>query len=282
MRSVRTILGEPFAGLDLHHAEWGLAAAPPVVCVHGLTRNGRDFDALAAALAGHHRVFCVDVAGRGQSSWLDDPAQYQIGVYAQQLTLWMRTLGLPRVAWVGTSMGGIIGMALAAQPDTPIERLVVNDVGAFIPKSALAAIASYVGLAPVFASLHEVEAYLRTIHAGFGALSDAQWHHLAMHSAKPADDGWRLLYDPAVQAPMAADPEDIDLWPVWDAIRCPTLVLRGGDSGLLLPETADEMMGRGPPAELVTFAGVGHAPALMEAEQIDVVRSFLVQRPSRP
>lgn len=278
MRSVRTVLGDPVAGLELHHTEWGPAEAPPVVCVHGLTRNGGDFDALAAALAGHHRVFCVDVAGRGQSAWLDDPAQYQIGIYAQHLALWMRTLGLPPVAWVGTSMGGIIGMALAAQPESPIQRLVVNDVGAFIPKSALAAIGSYVGLAPGFASLAEVEAYLRKIHAGFGPLSDAQWRHLAVHSARQADDGWHLLYDPRIRGPMAEDPDDIDLWPVWDAIRCPTLVLRGGASGLLLAETAAEMMRRGPPAELVTFDGVGHAPALMAEEQIEVVRSFLAGR----
>jgi pimeloyl-ACP methyl ester carboxylesterase len=174
-------------------------------------------------------------------------------------------------------MGGIVGMLAAAMPETPIERMVLNDVGPFIPKAALAAIGDYLGQDPRFASLDEVEAYLRRVHVGFGPLSDRWWRHLAEHGVRPdAAGGLRLHYDPAIQAPFAKGVDkDLDLWAFWDATRAQTLILRGGDSGLLLPETAVEAGRRGPRASTVTFPGVGHAPALVDADQIGLVGGYL-------
>lgn len=273
------VLGQP---RRIAYAEWGDAGASrTVVCVHGLTRNGRDFDALAAAIAGDARVICPDMPGRGDSAWLDDPMTYAGPTYAAATIGLLKALGIPRVHWVGTSMGGIIGMLVAAMPETPIERMVLNDVGPFIPKAALAAIGDYVGQDPRFADLAEAEAYLRRVHTGFGPLPDAWWRHLAEHGvrADPAG-GYRLHYDPAIRAPFAQGVDkDLDLWAFWDAIRCPTLILRGGDSGLLLADTATEAGCRGPRAATVTFPDVGHAPALVDADQIGLTRGFLFAAP---
>jgi pimeloyl-ACP methyl ester carboxylesterase len=260
------------------YTEWGDPGnARVVVCVHGLTRNGRDFDALAQALADRARVICPDMPGRGGSAWLDDPMNYAGPTYAAATLALLKALNLPRVQWVGTSMGGIIGMLVAAAPDTPIDRMVLNDVGPFIPKAALAAIGDYVGQNPRFADLAEAEAYLRRVHVGFGPLPDPWWRHMAEHGVRPDPaGGLRLHYDPMIRAPFAKGVDkDLDLWAFWDAIRCPTLILRGGDSGLLLAETATEAGRRGPRAATVTFPGVGHAPALVDADQIGLTRGFL-------
>ena len=269
------------------YREWGAPdAARVVICVHGLTRNGRDFDALAAALAeAGCRVVCPDVVGRGDSGWLADPAGYGFPQYLADMTVLLARLGVEAVDWVGTSMGGLIGMMMAAQPGTPLRRLVLNDVGPFLPKAALERIAGYVGHDPRFADLAAAEAYVRDVHAGFGALADHQWRHLAETSVVTAeaegeggeDGALRLRCDPGIAAGFRARPaEDVDLWAVWDRITVPSLVLRGADSGLLLPETAAEMTRRGPRAERVEIAGCGHAPALMEAGQIALVRDWLL------
>ncbi len=287
MRDGFVSLGASFGDLRLHYTEWGDPAAPRVVvCVHGLTRNARDFDVLASALAdAGARVVCVDVAGRGGSDRLADPAAYRIDVYAGHMARLLELLELRRgVAWVGTSMGGLIGMALAgaaadAAEPSPIERLVLNDIGPFVPKAALEPIQAYLGLGLLFPDLASLEAHLRLIHAPFGPLTDEQWAHLALHSSRelPEGEGFRLHYDPAIRAPFAdAPPADIEIWPLYDAIRCPTLVLRGGESGLLTAATAEEMTRRGPRADLVTFPGVGHAPALMAEDQIAAVRAFVL------
>jgi pimeloyl-ACP methyl ester carboxylesterase len=284
MRDGLVNLGATFSDLRLHYTDWGDPSAPRVVvCVHGLTRNARDFDVLASALAdAGARVVCVDVAGRGGSDRLPDPGEYRVDVYAAHLARLLEKLGLGRVAWVGTSMGGLIGMTLAAataEAGAPIERLVLNDVGPFIPKAALEMIGSYLGLDLLFPDAAALEQHLRLIHAPFGPLTDAQWAHLARHSAaaSPGGGGVRLHYDPAIRQPFVAGPvEDADLWPVYDAVRCPTLLLRGGESRLLLAETALEMTRRGPKARLVTFPGVGHAPALMAEDQIAAVRDFVL------
>ena len=180
--------------------------------------------------------------------------------------------------WVGTSMGGLIGMGVAAS-GAPIRRLVLNDIGPFIPKAALERINMHLGLSLSFASLEALEAHLREIHAGFGPLSDAEWRHLAEHSASRREDGtFRLSYDQRLAEPMKRGPiEDIDLWPVWDQIRCPVLVLRGAQSDLLLAATAEEMTRRGPGAEVVEIDGTGHAPALMAKDQIAIVRDWLLR-----
>jgi pimeloyl-ACP methyl ester carboxylesterase len=266
----------------IHYTEWGRAdAGRIVICVHGLTRNARDFDFLAQALSADFRVICPDVAGRGLSDWLPRREDYGYPVYCSDMSALIShvTAETPRpVYWVGTSMGGIIGMLLAARPGASISKLVVNDVGAVIPKAALERIGAYVGREPRLASLQQMEAALRITLAPFGALNDAQWRHLAEHSGRQQEDGsWAMHYDPAIGLPFRAGPiADVDLWSAWDAITCPTLVLRGAESDLLLKETAEAMTQRGPRPVLVEFAGVGHAPALMSDDQIEVVREFLL------
>ena len=214
-----------------------------MVCVHGLTRNAHDFDVLAASLAARGcRVLAVDVAGRGRSGWLADPSQYDVPVYAAQLARFLDLLGLRGVDWIGTSMGGLIGMALAAGDDPPMARLVVNDIGPFVANATLAQIRGYLGLDLVFADMAQLEAHLRLIHASFGQLTDAQWRDLARHSSRQAPEGLRLHYDPAIREPFIAAAEgDIDHWALWDRIRCPTLVLHGADSVLLTGDVLDVM-----------------------------------------
>ncbi|MGD9507743.1 MAG: alpha/beta fold hydrolase [Geminicoccaceae bacterium] len=271
-------LGPDFDGVALGCLEWGAGSAGrTILCVHGLTRNAHDFDALAPALARHGaRVIAVDVAGRGRSSWLADPQNYRVETYAAHLARLMDVLGLGRVDWVGTSMGGIIGMVLAAAPDSRIDRLVLNDIGPAVDSATLAHIRSYLGLDLMFRDLGEVEAHLRTIHAGFGRLTDAQWAAMARTSSRGTPEGLQLHYDPAIRAPFMADTAGgIDLWPAWDAISCPTLVLHGADSPLLTGDILAEMRRRRPEIEVVTFAGVGHAPALMAADQIDTIARWL-------
>ncbi len=258
--------------------EWGDIANPRVVvCVHGLTRNGRDFDALAQALAQQLRVVCPDVAGRGASQWLSYKQDYGYPVYLADMAALIARTGADQVDWVGTSMGGLLGMMLAAQPQTPIRRLLVNDIGPFVPRAALERLALYVGKAPRFATLDELERYLRMVMVPYGALTDQQWRHLATHSSRQGDDGrFGVSYDPAIADAFAGPLQDVVLWPMWDAIRCPTLVVRGKESDLLLRATAEEMTRRGPNAQLVEFAGIGHAPALMADDQIAAVRDFLL------
>jgi pimeloyl-ACP methyl ester carboxylesterase len=261
------------------YTEWGDPSNRRIlVCVHGLTRQGRDFDALATALGGTYRVACPDVAGRGRSDWLLHREDYGYPLYLADMASLIARLGVDEVDWVGTSMGGLIGLMLAAQPNSPIRRLVLNDVGPFVPKAALARLAAYVGADPRFASLAEAEAYLRRVHAPFGPLDDAQWRHMAEHSVRRGPGGgFALHYDPAIAEPFLRDDlQDVDLWPLWNAVRCPVLVVRGSESDLLLPETAQRMLTEGPEAELVEIPGVGHAPALMSDEQIGYVRQWLL------
>lgn len=258
--------------------EWGDPANPRVVmCVHGLTRTGRDFDALAAALAPHFRVICPDVVGRGESDWLAYKQDYGYPQYLSDMAALIARAGVDHVAWVGTSMGGLIGMMLAAQPRNPVRRLVMNDVGPLVPRAALQRLASYVGKAGSFPSIEALESYVRQVCAPFGLLTDAQWRHLALSSARRNDDGsLSPAYDPGIGAAFSGELQDVVLWPLWDAVACPTLVLRGSLSDLLLRETALDMTRRGPRAALEEFEGIGHAPALMADDQIEAVRRFLL------
>ncbi|WP_232480467.1 alpha/beta fold hydrolase [Roseomonas sp. KE2513] len=260
----------------LRWVEWGPVEGEPVVCVHGLTRTGRDFDVLATRLAERgRRVICPDVFGRGFSDWLPDGSLYAVPTYAAAFQQFLDALGRP-YDWVGTSMGGLIGMALAALPGTTPRRMVLNDIGPFIPAGALQRIADYLALSHDFASIEEVETHLRLIHAPFGGLSDAAWRHLAETSARRTPAGRVVLhYDPAIAAPMRNAPiADVDLWPVWDALTPPVLVLRGAESDLLDEATAARMATR-PKTLLVNVAGCGHAPALMEHAQTAVIAEFL-------
>ena len=262
------------------YTEWGARDNPRVlICVHGLTRNGRDFDALAEAMSGHYRVICPDVVGRGQSGRLRDPAGYGIPQYVADMVTLIARLNVDSVHWVGTSMGGLIGMALAAQECTPLRKLVLNDVGPLITVESLQRIATYVGTDPQWASFNEALAYVKLISAPFGQLSEAQWHHLTETSiVQRADGRWAFRYDPRIAEPFKAAfvDQDIDLWPIYAGITCPTLVVRGADSDLLTRDTWQQMGACGPQAQLAEIPRVGHAPMFQSDEQIAIVRDFLL------
>jgi pimeloyl-ACP methyl ester carboxylesterase len=268
----------PQGFLRMHYQEWGDPHNPRVVlCLHGLTRNGRDFDVLAAGLAPDFRVLCPDMPGRGQSDYLPDPAGYGYPLYLACTAALIARTGVPGVSIVGTSMGGLIGMMLAAQAGAPLRCLVINDVGPHIPKAALERLSRYVGRGGTVPDVAHYEARLREVCAGFGPLTDAQWRQLAETScvADPAG-GVRSAYDPGIAAAFSGPLADVDLWPVLDRVQVPALVLRGAASDLLLPQTLAEMTRRGPGhCEVAEFAEVGHAPMLMDQAQIAPVRDFL-------
>ena len=262
------------------YREWGDPNNPRVLlCVHGLTRTGRDFDLLAEALAERWRVVCPDMPGRGDSAWLPVKTDYAPPTYRSVCAAMIARLDVDQVDWLGTSMGGIIGMSLAAMPEAPIRRLIVNDVGPFVPAVSLKRIGTILGLDPLFPSLEKAEAAFRRSMTTFGITRPEHWRKVTEVSIRPAEGGFRLNYDPGIAVPyLASMEEDISFWPLWDAIRCPVLVIRGADSDLLLAETAAEMGTRGPPSDLVEIKDCGHAPMLMEAEQIAMVQEWL-ERP---
>jgi pimeloyl-ACP methyl ester carboxylesterase len=273
--SVKYLLGAAFH--KMAYVEFGNPAAPAVLCVHGLTRNGRDFDPLAEALSTRFHVICPDLPGRGKSDWLPDSAAYQPAIYVAALAHLLAALNKP-VAWVGTSLGGICGMMTAAAVNTPITRMVLNDIGPFIPAAALKRIQTYMTEAPTrFPSLAALEAHLRLVHAPFGQLTDAQWAHLARHSYRSVLDpagSFALHYDPKIVEPIAASvPLDADMWPVWDHIKIPVLTIRGASSDLLTEETFARMIEAG--SESLIIANAGHAPALMDAPAIAAIQDFL-------
>lgn len=262
--------------------EWGARDNPRVVvCAHGLARQGRDFDRLARHLSADYRVICPDVVGRGQSDWLRNPAAYQIPTYVADMVTLLARLDVEQVDWVGTSMGGLIGLGLAALPDSPLRRLVLNDVGPSIEPAALQRIGSYLGQPLRFQTVEEGAAYLRTISAGFGPINDADWLTLCRPMFRPEGDQLKLHYDPAIAQAVAAMTPEIAkvaeqmLWAGYDSLRLPTLLIRGADSDLLSRATAEAMTQRGPRAELVEIAGAGHAPMFSDAAQIAVVEEFL-------
>lgn len=261
-----------------------------IVCVHGLTRQGRDFDVLAQALSHHARVICPDIAGRGQSDWLADPMAYGVPQYAFDMLVLLTQVHaqypIAQLDWVGTSMGGLIGMAVAGTPDlalpVPIRRLLLNDVGPRLEWSALQRIGTYVGESPRFASVEEGAAWLRVQSADFGPHTDAQWLALSEPMLRPGPEGGFVLhYDPKIAVPMqgmtqeqVAQGEAL-LWNLYDAITAQTLVLRGAKSDLLIAQTVQEMAQRGPKAHSATLEGVGHAPTLVQPEQVALVKEFL-------
>jgi len=277
MREGSVLCLDPHGFHRMRYVEWGDPHNPRVlVCVHGLTRNGRDFDHLAESLADAYRVVCPDVVGRGRSEWLRDPKDYTYTVYCNDMAALIASLHAETVDWLGTSMGGIIGMILASVPGSPIRKLVMNDVGSVVPKAALQRIGQYVGQEPTFDSLDAFEAAMRGI-SPFGELTDAQWRHLAIHIAKQGDDGrWRPRYDPGIGLNFAnAISADVDLRSYWNAVHGPVLLIRGADSDLLLQETFDEMRRR-PHTETFVVPRTGHAPMLMDDFQAARVRHFLL------
>jgi pimeloyl-ACP methyl ester carboxylesterase len=273
-------------GRDQFHriafTDWGkLGRRGTVICVHGLTRQGRDFDWLARALAAQgYRVICPDVVGRGLSDHLSNPDDYDLPQYVIDMTALLASIGATSVIWIGFSLGGLIGMTMAGMSNSPIARLVVNDIGPHMPVDAVMRIGRYVSAAPRFPTEQAVDAYFREILAPFGQLSDEQWHHLAKHSvAWDGEGAYRLRYDPqivrAFKPPWSYAKK---LWSLWDRIRCPTLILRGAQSDLLLRSTAQEMLARNRNARMFEFAGCGHLPPLMAAEQIQVVTDWMSER----
>ena len=264
--------------------EWGDPLNPRVLlCVHGLTRQGRDFDVLAQALCAHYRVVCPDVVGRGESDWLPDPTAYAVPTYVADMVTLLARLNAQTLDWVGTSMGGLIGMGLASLHGSPIRRLVLNDVGPRMELAALQRIGQYLGLPLRWNSFEEAAEALRLLTLGFGPHTREQWHALTRPQLHQEADGrWALRYDPGIAEPFKQlDPELVaagqaQLWQAWDRIQAPTLVLRGALSDLLTPETLQDMSRRGPQLQVRVFDGVGHAPTLVAPDQVEAVCQFLL------
>ncbi len=262
----------------VHYTEWGETDNPRVlICAHGLTRCGRDFDTLAKSLQSHYRVICPDVAGRGESDWFANKSDYNYAQYMADMTALLARTNVDTVHWVGTSMGGIIGMLLASHAKTPITRMVINDVGAFIPKASLERISMYLGASPRFSDFESVVMAVRAV-SPFGEMSDETWRELTIPLVKQLPDGsWQFRYDPGIgDAFKLGAIQDVDLSAVWDKVVCPVLITRGMDSDLLLKTTFDSMC-RKSAVRGVEFANVGHAPMFQEASQIEAVRAFLLE-----
>jgi pimeloyl-ACP methyl ester carboxylesterase len=273
------------AGLhSMAYKEWGDPQNPNVlVCVHGVTRVGDDFDRVARELCDVYRVICPDVVGRGRSGRLRDPQYYVIPQYVSDMVTLLARADAETVDWFGTSMGGLIGMGLASLPDNPIRRLLLNDIGPSLNASALARIGEYIGQDIRFATFDEAAQYIRTISATFGPHTDEEWHKLAADVLRQDADGkWQRHYDLGLAVPFKSSTPEATamaehmLWAAYDAIRCPTLVVRGALSDLLLPEVAQAMTQRGPKANVVELPGVGHAPTFMHEDQIAVAKEFFL------
>lgn len=276
----------PVAGAEGTHKvavyEWGNkeGAAGTVFCVHGLTRNGRDFDVLANALAENYRVLSVDIAGRGKSEWHNDPALYNYGSYVADIVYLVTHLQLSSVHWIGTSMGGILGMMLAASAPKLFRTLTLNDIGCMVPAAGLNRIIKYVALTN-FKTRALAENELRIRCAPYGIKSEEKWQHLFSHSIQETENGeFRLAYDAAIGKALTTSPEtplqDVNLWPLWESVKTiPTLLIRGAQSDLLTHQTAIEMEKTHPDFSLLEIDGVGHAPALMDEVQINAIKKWL-------
>lgn len=265
-------------GRELHYTEWGDPAAPALIMWHGLARTGRDFDDLAQALCADWHIICPDTLGRGLSQWSAMPREdYQLAFYARLAEDLMDALSIRQAAWVGTSMGGAIGMLAAATSlRTRLTHLVINDIGPTLPRPAISRILAYAGRPPAFATVSELETWLRGAYKPYGWQSDAQWRRMTDTSVRRLPDGKVTLhYDPAIVSQFEHRPNDYERWPEYDSLTQPLLLLRGENSDLLLEDTAQAMTRRGPRARLITFPACGHAPSLNVPEQIEPVREFL-------
>lgn len=267
--------------------EWGDPSNPRVLmCVHGLTRTGRDFDVLAQSMSGEYRVVCPDVVGRGRSEWLADPRQYVLPQYVSDMVTLIARLNVEQVDWFGTSMGGLIGMGLAGLPKSPVRKLLLNDVGPRITAQAIERIGAYLGLPVRFKTFEEGLAYLQTISASFGRHTPEQWRELNGAILKPVQGAegleWGLHYDPALAVPFKETPPEavqageLALWRMFEAAQGPTLIVRGAQSDLLLRETVAEMVARGKQVSSVEIADVGHAPTFVDPAQIAIAREFFL------
>lgn len=277
-----------FLGLGFHgfhrvnYLEWGnaddFAHQETLVCVHGLTRNARDFDYFATKLCDKYRVVCPDVVGRGDSDHLLSDEAYNYLQYNADMNALIARLGVTEVNWIGTSMGGIIGMVLASVSQSPIRRLVVNDIGPEVSRDALLSIAKYIGQSEEFASIAEIEKYLRMIYPEFAPMTDDDWAHMAKYSSKRTEHGtFKMKFDPRIGDAFRDSISyfNVDMWETWEKITCPVLVLRGKNSSFLSEETANRMLEGGPETTLVEFDDTGHTPTLRNDEQVDVISQWL-------
>jgi pimeloyl-ACP methyl ester carboxylesterase len=265
-------------GREIHYTQWGAEHSSTVIAWHGLARTGRDMDDIAAHLCAKYRVICPDTIGRGLSQWSPEPEkEYCLDFYARLAVSLIDQLGIRELHWLGTSMGGAIGIKLAAGAlKGRIRRLVLNDIGPQLGESAVERIRTYAGNPAQFDRMSELEQYFRTIYKPYGWLSDEQWRRLAETSTRRTDAGKVTPhYDPRMALQFTHHPHDYDLWDAWDAIDVPTLCLRGENSDLLLPEVAEAMALRGPRAQVVTIPGCGHAPALNVPDQLALIGRFL-------
>ncbi|WP_209427916.1 alpha/beta hydrolase [Pararhodobacter sp. SW119] len=263
---------------NIAYRDWGDLNAPKTAfCVHGLTRNSHDFDPLARRLAVDRRVVCPDLVGRGHSEWLPDPNDYNLLQYNIDLTVLAARVGAERYDWIGTSLGGMMGIAFAGLPNSPIRRLVVNDIAPEVPLSALWRVSEYMREDRRFDNLEEVETHLRATLAPFGPMTDADWRRMARTSSTETEAGFRLAFDPGISKNSRRTwlLVHFNLWRYWDRITCPVLILRGTESDFLTPRLLDRMCRRLPHAEVIEFDGIGHAPTLNAAEQIDPVQNWL-------
>lgn len=279
-------LADPFMPMQPRHLayyEYGAPENPKtIICVHGLSRNSLDFGYLAQYLSEKYRVICPDIAGRGNSDWLVNGQYYNYATYVADITLLLKNLSLTQIDWIGTSMGGIIGMMMAAGNPGLIRRLVLNDIGAIVLATGLKRILGYVGTSGIFASKDDAMAYLKSTLAPFGLTSETEWQYMLQISCNVLPDGkYSLRYDPAISEPFrnaaktGTEITDIDLSAFWKPIACPTLILRGENSDILSSQTAQDMAHARPDVTLKEFAGAGHAPALLSAAQIMVITDWL-------
>jgi len=259
------------------YRDWGQPAAPVVFCVHGLSRNSRDFDPLARVLANCRRVICPDIVGRGRSDWLADPSDYHLIQYNLDMTVLAARIGTESFDWIGTSLGGLMGMALAGIPNSPIRRLVINDIAPEVPTPALRRLSLYLGDDRRFPDLDALEAHLRVAFAPFGPMTDADWRRMAETSSMATEEGYRLAYDPGIAQNFRRYwlLINANLWRYWDRITCPVLVLRGTESDFLTTLLLDRMVRRLPHSEVIEFDGIGHTPTLNAPEQIEPIVRWL-------
>jgi len=274
---------DPSGTHEIAYLQWGDVNNPQVIiCLHGLTRNSHDFDFLATALAEKYQVICIDLPGRGQSDWLTNPNDYQnFSIYINDIRVLFNHLGITTVDLIGTSMGGVIGMILAAQHPSHIRRLILNDIGPFIHHSELQRLAGNIRKRPMsFSNFSQAVKFIREINAQFGQLSQAQWEHLTRHSIRERADGrYELLYDPNIFPAALKEPQtpihDFEIWHTWRAMHCPVLVIRGEQSALLTEETINQMITIHPPTEVIRIPEVGHAPTLMNPTEIQIIQKWL-------
>ncbi|MDP3372067.1 MAG: alpha/beta hydrolase [Candidatus Paracaedibacteraceae bacterium] len=275
--TIHNYLGKNPVGFHtITYYTWGNPLNPALLMVHGLSRNGRDYDVLAEALSDYYYVVCPDIVGRGLSDWLPEGVEYSYTQYMADLTGLIARLNVTEVSWLGSSMGALLGMIMASLQGTPIKRLIMNDIGPFISSEALEKIRTYVSLMPTFPTFELGLNFVRQIYAPFGQLTDDQWQHMAEHSLIQIPDGtYRMHYDPRTTI-FNEQKTDVNLWPCWLSVACPTLVLRGADSAIFPRDVCEQMIASSAVASMCEIPNAGHAPALMSDLEITIVRDWLM------